>query len=173
MVNKRLWRKVVNLNNEISRKTAIEIMNFALLHNVDCIVFEHLNISGKKKGSKKQLLHHWKCKQIQNIVTLKAHKNRIHVSTICAKNTSKLAFDGSGLVNRGIYYINNKEYYNYSICVFSTKKQYNCDLNATYNIGARYFLRCYHNIYNNVSIPTTERTLFTLIEYNKNLVYNT
>ncbi|MBO4378807.1 MAG: transposase, partial [Clostridia bacterium] len=27
------------------------------------------------------------------------------------------------------------------ICRFSTGKIYNCDLNASYNIGARYFIR--------------------------------
>ena len=173
MRNNRLWRKVSNLNNEISRKTSNEIIQFALLYKVDCIVFEHLNTNGHKTGSKKQLLHHWKCKQIQNIVTLKAHQNGIRISTICAINTSKLAFDGSGFVKRGIYYINNKQYFNYSICIFSTSKEYHCDLNATYNIGARFFLRCYNNLYNDVTIPTKERTLFTLKEYNKNLVYNT
>lgn len=31
--------------------------------------------------------------------------------------------------------------YNYSVCVFPSGKQYHCDLNASYNIGARYFLR--------------------------------
>ena len=30
---------------------------------------------------------------------------------------------------------------NYSICEFQTGKIYNCDLNASYNIGARYFVR--------------------------------
>ena len=133
MVNKKLWRKVVNLNNEISRKTSKLIIEFALLHQVDCIVFEHLDTSGKKLGSKRQQLHHWKCKQIQNIVTLKAHQNGIRISTICAKNTSKLAFDGSGIVRRGTYYINNKKYYNYSICIFSSLKEYNCDKQLSAN----------------------------------------
>ena len=173
ITNQRLWRKVVYLNNEISRKTSHKIMEFALLHQADCIVFEHLDTNGKKSGSKKQQLHHWKCKQIQNMITLKAHQNGIRISTICAKNTSRLAFDGSGTVRRGEYYINKKKYTNYSICIFSSLKEYNCDLNATYNIGARFFLRCYHNLYNDVLVPTTERTLFTLKEYNKNLVYNT
>ena len=30
---------------------------------------------------------------------------------------------------------------NYSICTFETGKVYNCGLNASYNIGARYFIR--------------------------------
>ena len=53
--------------------------------------------------------------------------------------TSKLAFDGSGEVLRGK---NSKRCHNnYSLCEFSTGKLYNCDLNASYNIGARYFIR--------------------------------
>ncbi|MGL5548262.1 MAG: transposase, partial [Culicoidibacterales bacterium] len=46
-----------------------------------------------------------------------------------------LAFDGSGEVKR-----NQK---NASLCVFKTGKHYNCDLNASYNIGARYFIKEY------------------------------
>lgn len=49
------------------------------------------------------------------------------------KNTSALAFDGSGKVSRD----NN----NFSLCTFTSGKRYHCDLNASYNIGARYFLR--------------------------------
>src|SRR5699024_12512802 len=45
---------------------------------------------------------------------------------------SKLAFDRSGEVNR-----NDKK----DIAVFTTGKQYHADLNASYNIGARYFIR--------------------------------
>jgi hypothetical protein len=29
----------------------------------------------------------------------------------------------------------------YDLCLFKNGKVYNCDLNASYNIGARYFLR--------------------------------
>jgi hypothetical protein len=56
------------------------------------------------------------------------------VSHVCAWNTSALAFDGSGKVERGIDH-------NHSICRFTTGKIYNCDLNASYNIGARYYIR--------------------------------
>jgi len=30
---------------------------------------------------------------------------------------------------------------NYSLALFKDGKQYNCDLSASYNIGARYFIR--------------------------------
>jgi hypothetical protein len=30
---------------------------------------------------------------------------------------------------------------NHSLCTFANGKRYNCDLSASYNIGARYFIR--------------------------------
>lgn len=48
-----LWKHVNDINREISRKTAKAIMGFAVLYNVDVIVFEHLDSNGKKRGRKK------------------------------------------------------------------------------------------------------------------------
>ena len=39
-----LWKHVNDINTEISRKIAKAIMEFALLHQADVIVFEHLDI---------------------------------------------------------------------------------------------------------------------------------
>ena len=61
----------------------------------------------------------------------------MHVSRICAWGTSRLAFDGSGSVLRG----READLGSYSVCQFRTGKIYNCDLNASYNIGARYYIR--------------------------------
>ena len=47
--------------------------------------------------------------------------------------------DGSGRVLRGGE--TAKTGNNYSLCVFPNGKVYNCDLNASYNIGARYYIR--------------------------------
>ena len=58
----------------------------------------------------------------------------MRISRVNAWGTSRLAYDGSGSVERGIHG-------NYSICRFQNGKIYNCDLSATYNIGARYFIR--------------------------------
>ena len=136
-----LWKHVNDLNTDVSRKTAKEIIDFAVLYNVDVIVFEYLDTQGKKKGKGKQKLVLWRKQEIQRLVEHKAHILGIRISRICAWNTSKLAFDGSGRVERGTYIQNGKEKYNYSICTFQNGKQYHCDLNATYNIGARYFIR--------------------------------
>ena len=71
------------------------------------------------------------------MVTDKAHRLSMRVSHICAWGTSKLAFDGSGFVLRG----RDAELKSYSVCKFQSGKIYNCDLSASYNIGARYFIR--------------------------------
>lgn len=136
-----MWSIANNINREISRKTAGDILSFAYEYNTDVIVFEHLDTAGKKKGKNKQKLSLWRKKEIQRIVEHRAHRLGIRISRICARNTSRLAYDGSGYIERGRYTQNGKEKYNYSICVFRSGKQYHCDLNASYNIGARYFIR--------------------------------
>lgn len=133
-----LWSYAKGVNNDISVKTAKFIMDNAVLYNVDCIVFEHLNLCGKKRGSHKQRLSLWKAKYVQQIVEHKAHANGIRISTINAWGTSRLAYDGSGKVLRGQ---ESDKCKSYSECEFTTGKIYNCDLNATYNIGSRYFVR--------------------------------
>ena len=79
----------------------------------------------------------WRKNTIQKLVEHKAHRNGIRVSRICAWNTSKLAYDGSGIVLRG----KDAGFNTYELCKFINGKIYNCDLSASYNIGARYFIR--------------------------------
>lgn len=133
----KLWRFVNNYNREISIKTARQIVQFAKEQNADCIVFEYLDTTGKKKGrkksSQKQKMHMWRKRDVQKRVEAMAHRLGIRFSHVAAKYTSKLAYDGSGPVVR------NKN--NHSLCEFVSGKQYNCDLSASYNIGARYFIR--------------------------------
>ena len=178
-----LWKHVNDLNTCISRKTAKEIVDFAVLYNVDAIVFEYLDTQGKKRGKGKQKLALWRKQEIQKFVEHKAHILGIRISRVCAWNTSKLAFDGSGRVKRGTYIQNGVEKYNYSICTFSNGKQYNCDLSASYNIGARYFIRELlksDSVMRRLPSQTkdsdygtgTTRTLSTLIRLNADLCGN-
>ena len=133
----RLWARTKGINHDISVKTAQFIMDVAALYNADVIVFEYLDKQGKVKGSKKQRLKLWRSQEVQRIVADKAHRLGMHVSHICAWNTSRLAFDGSGYVLRGKY----GGFKTYELCRFQNGKIYNCDLSASYNIGARYFIR--------------------------------
>ena len=129
-----LWSYARRLNDELAKKIAAAITDFAVLYSADCIVFEYLNFQGRKiRGSKAYQIHMWRKNGIQAMVTQKAHRYGIRISHICAWGTSKLAYDGSGEVTR--------DKNNHALCTFTNNKHYNCDLNASYNIGARYFIR--------------------------------
>lgn len=129
-----LWGRAKGINRAIAVKTAAFIIDAAEKSGADVIVFEHLDRGGRKRGSKKQKLHLWRAQYVQAMVTDKAHRRGIRISRVNARDTSRLAYDGSGYVERGIGG-------NYSICRFESGKQYHCDLNASYNIGARYYIR--------------------------------
>ena len=129
-----LWAYVKRLNNNRAKKTASAIVEFAAQNSVDVIVMEHLDFKCcKKRGSKAQKLSMWNHGAIRKCVEQKAHLRGIRIATICAWKTSALAFDGSGSVAR--------DDNNHALATFTTGKQYNCDLSASYNIGARYFIR--------------------------------
>lgn len=133
----RLWAKAKGINNDIAVKTANFIIDISCRYHANTIVFEHLDLNGKKRGSKKQKLHMWKARCVQSMVTDKAHRMKMHVSHVCAWGTSKLAYDGSGKVLRG----KDANMPTYSLCKFQNGKVYHCDLNASYNIAARYYIR--------------------------------
>ena len=128
-----LWAVANGINDRIAVLTAQFIMDVAVLYNADVIVFEHLDLKGKKFGSHKQRLHLWNARYVQSMVTNKAHRLKMRISHICAWGTSKFAYDGSDVVER--------DEDNYSMCTFKNGKRYHCDLSATYNIGARCFIR--------------------------------
>ena len=145
-----LWARARGINDRIAVLTAQYIIDIAAENEVDVIVFEHLELSGRKRGSKKQRLHHWRVQYVQQMVTDKAHRAGIRISRVNAWGTSRYAYDGSGKVLRGKE--SDKTGGSYSMCEFTTGKIYNCDLNATYNIGARYYIRELIK-----SLPETER----------------
>lgn len=133
----RLWARAKGINNDIAVKTANFIIDTAVLYNADVIVFEHLDLGGKKRGSKKQKLHLWRSRYVQSMVENKAHRLGMRIRRVNAWGTSKFAYDGSGTVLRG----KDAGLKSYSVCLFKNGKIYNCDLSASYNIGARYFIR--------------------------------
>ena len=140
------WAYTKRLNTELGKKTAGAIVRYAEENHADVIVFEYLEMQGKISGKKKQKLHLWRKRDIQKCCEHQAHRKGMRVSRICAWNTSRLAYDGSGAVTR--------DWENHSLCTFQTGKRYNCDLSASYNIGARYFIRELLK-----PLPATERSL--------------
>ena len=127
------WNYARRLNMELSRKVASAITTYAQNNHVDVIVFEYLKMKGKVTGKKRQKLHLWRKRDIQKLCEHQAHRTGMRVSRVCAWNTSRLAYDGTGEVVR--------DSKNHSLCTFTTGKRYHCDLSAAYNIGARYFIR--------------------------------
>lgn len=153
-----IWRKINNLIGAIATQTANDILAFAKKNNAKVIVFEHLHFKDRKSDKKKKKLRsksqYWTKSRIQEMVKNKAHSMGIRFSRVDARNTSALAFDGSGYVRR-----NTKG----DIATFTTGKIYHADLNASYNIAARYFLRELERAKVPVRIDRTSQTLDTLI----------
>lgn len=134
--NAKLWAKINHINNELVNQTVLRIVQFAKDNNCETIVFEHLKFKGKYNKNIAQKMQLWRKRGILEKAIIKAHLYGIRVETVSPRNTSKLAFDGSGLITR--------DPKNYSLCTFKTGKRYNSDLNAAYNIGARYFIRVFN-----------------------------
>lgn len=133
--NKTLWRSISGISQDIADKTVKSIFDFGKEHGVDVFVLEYLDFKGKKAVKR---AHFWRYKRIYKVLTQKAHQYGLRISRVNARYTSRLAFDGSGWTKRGSEIAPGTPY---STIQFTTGKFYNADLNASYNIGARYFIR--------------------------------
>jgi IS605 OrfB family transposase len=133
--NKTLWRKVSGLSQDIADKTVKAIFDFGNEHGVDVFVLEYLDFKGKNTIKRARF---WRYKRIYKVLSNKAHQYGLRVTRVNAQNTSRLAFDGTGWSKRGREITSETPY---AIIQFMTGKLYNADLNAAYNIGARYFIR--------------------------------
>ena len=128
----RLYTKLACLKDNYVRQLARWIVNQAVSAHAYGIVLEHLGRM-KGRGRHRDRIHHWcKCR-IRDFVKSMALRAHIRVFLINPRNTSALAYDGSGKVIRDMS--------DFSKCTFQTGKRYDCDLSASYNIAARYFLR--------------------------------
>jgi len=130
-----LYRKSKHINEHIAQIVSRQILEFAKSHGVSLVVFEDLSnwkAKGGKHGSlQKQRFHQWCKDRIVELAIEKFMELGGKVVKINPKKTSAYAFDGSGLIKRS----NQK----YSQATFQNGKQYNADLSASYNIGARYW----------------------------------
>lgn len=132
--NLHINNKINSINKNIVNHTVNQIIKICLSYGVDVIVFENLRHKFKRaKRSFRARLHRWRKIAIYNKAYEMAHRNGIRVSTVNPNGTSRYAYDGSGEVGR--------DNDNYSICKFVSGKTYNCDLSASYNIAARYYIR--------------------------------
>ena len=93
----RLWGYADNVNRHIAELTARFISDIAMEYNADCVVFEALELKGKKRGSKKQRLHLWRARSVQSIVTGKVHRFGCRVSpkvksSLCSRRIRTILF---------------------------------------------------------------------------------
>ena len=133
--NKTLWRKVSGISQDIADKTVKAILDFGNEHGVDVFVLEYLDFKGKNAVKR---AHFWRYKRIYKVLAQRAHQYGLRIARVNARNTSRLAFDGSGWSKRGCEITSETPY---ALMEFPSGKIYNADLNASYNIGARYFIR--------------------------------
>ena len=133
--NKTLWRKVAGISQDIADKTVKSILDFGIEHGVDVFVLEYLDFKGKNAVKR---AHFWRYKRIYKVLAQRAHQYGLRIARVNARYTSRLAFDGSGWSKRGREITPETPY---AEMQFQTGKIYNADLNASYNIGARYFIR--------------------------------
>lgn len=124
-----------NINLEIARYVMRGIIEFTKTHGVKVIVFENLSgwkaKTGRKGSLQKQKFHLWCHCKIVELTQQRWGELGGLVVFINPKYTSAYAFDGSGKIKQSKI--------NYSLAVFKNGKNYNCDLSASYNIGARYW----------------------------------
>ncbi len=118
--------------HQICKRAGKFILDFALEYGGNVVVFEKLD--NRERSNK---VFFTMSKKIQKMVERKCEIKGIKTEYVCAWNTSRYAYDGSGTVKR------DKD--NPSICTFKSGKVYNCDLSAAYNIAARYFIREIYN----------------------------
>jgi len=127
------YRKCQNINTQISHVVSKRIVQIASEFNSEAIVFENLKgwkaTGGRKRSSLRQRFHGWLKAKIRDYTEMKWCEAGGKVIDIVAAYTSKLAYDGSGIVKR--------DSQNYALAKFSSNKRYNADLNGSNNIAAR------------------------------------
>jgi len=133
--NKMLWRSVAGISQDIADKTVKAILDFGNEYGVDVFVLEYLEFKGKNIVKR---AHFWRYKRIYKVLAQRAHQYGLRIARVNARYTSRLAFDGSGWSKRGREIAPETPY---AEMRFPTGKTYNADLNASYNIGARFFIR--------------------------------
>ena len=139
--SKGLYARVRGLNLQIARETARAIMAFAARHGATVIVFERLKgfrpkASGRKGrgggGAMKARFHAWLHRALTRQVEATWTEQGGMVAYVNAWGTSAWAYDGTGKVVRPTG--------RHDRAIFSSGKEYDADLNAAYNIGAKYWV---------------------------------
>ncbi|MGG6294997.1 IS200/IS605 family accessory protein TnpB-related protein [Leptolyngbya sp. AN02str] len=131
------YRKCRNINQQIAHIVSKRIVQIAKEFNAEAIVFENLKgwkaTGGRKRSTLRQRFHGWLKSMIRSYTEMKWQEVGGKIVDVIAAYTSKLAYDGSGVVQR--------DSKNYALAKFASGKRYNCDLNGSQNIAARGILK--------------------------------
>ena len=134
---KAMYRKARNRNRDMAQRLSREIVAFAQEHGAQAIVLEHLKQyrprAGRKGSTLRQRFHGWLHSLLAERIRERAEELGLLVEFVNQAGTSTFAYDGSGVVKRDAR--------NWSWVRFTTGKRYHADLNACYNIAARFFAK--------------------------------
>ncbi|WP_416669176.1 IS200/IS605 family accessory protein TnpB-related protein [Egbenema bharatensis] len=131
------YRKCRHINQQIAHLVSKRIVQIAKAFNTQAIVFENLKgwkaTGGRKRSTLRQRFHGWLKAMIRQHSEMKWQEVGGKTIDVIAAYTSKLAYDGSGVVRR--------DSKNYALAKFSSGKRYSADLNGSHNIAARGILK--------------------------------
>ncbi|MCJ2542648.1 hypothetical protein [Thermostichus vulcanus] len=131
------YRKCRHINQQIAHIVSRRIVQIAKAFNAEAIVFENLKgwkaTGGRKRSPLRQRFQGWLKSMIRDYSEMKWQEAGGKTIDVIAACTSKLAYDGSGVVER--------DGRNYALAKFASGKRYSADLNGAYNIAARGILK--------------------------------
>ncbi|MGC9215817.1 IS200/IS605 family accessory protein TnpB-related protein [Acidithiobacillus sp.] len=134
---KAIYRKARHRNLDMAQRLSREIVAFAQEYGAQTIVLEHLKHyrprAGRKGATLRQRFHGWLHGLLTRRIRERVEEAGLLVEFVNPAGTSEYAYDGSGAVKRDVR--------NWSWVKFATGKRYNADLNACYNIAARFFAK--------------------------------
>lgn len=132
-----LYRRAVGLNTHIAQEISRQALAFAAAHEAKVVVFENLKhfrpSGGRPQSRLRRKFHTWLHRATVRQAEQSAEERGMRVALVPPRGTSSWAYDGSGRVVRSKA--------NYGRCRFRSGKEYDCDLSASYNIAARWFVR--------------------------------
>lgn len=134
---KSIYRKAQNINRQICQMVSKQLITWAQSQGATVIVFENLKSWRPKGGPKgstlRQRFHGWLKSRLVQLTIDKFTELGGKVEFVFPRGTSSYAYDGSGKLQR--------DSKNYALAKFKSGKRYNCDLSASYNVAARFWIK--------------------------------
>ncbi len=132
-----LYDRAKGLNLHVAREISRQAIAFARSHGAAVVVFEDLRRfrpkGGAVRSNLRQRFHSWLHRATVRQAEASCEEIGLRLALVHPRGTSAWAYDGSGKVVR--------HRHAYGRCRFANGKEYDADLSASYNIGARWFVR--------------------------------